>query len=106
VSGVDRDERADASSEVERLGTELQVALDALAEAEAGRAAAEGRLRLAYVDLAAWDAQHEETARAVAELELRVASTREQLEAVLSSRSWRLVQGALTPYRWARGRQP
>lgn len=97
---------APTDDEVERLRRELQTALDALAEAEAGRAEAEGKLRLAYVDLAAWDAQHEETARAVAELELRVASTREQLEAVLASRSWRLVQGALTPYRWARGRRP
>ncbi len=74
---------------------ELVEAQRALAEARAELVVANEKLAAAHLDHGDWD-------RLSAELGEQLRQTRERLDAIEASTTWRVSQGLLTPYRVVR----
>jgi hypothetical protein len=89
---------------------DLQTALDAAADARAALGEAEGRLQEARdawyassVAQAEWNERLDSLLQRLATSDEDHRQTLERLTAIETSRSWRLVQRGLAPYRLARG---
>ncbi len=89
---------------IARLEAELAVALDAAAKAENEQGRLQGELTKAMNQWAAACMAQEEWDRHLAERDEALRQAEERMRALEESRSWRLLQGGLAPYRWLRSR--
>ena len=97
-------ETADDPGTPQDPGTALSIARAAAADAERSLGEVAGRLASTEDQLAVASAAQADWDRLSAELTEELRQTRDRLDAIESSRTWRLTQGSLAPYRFVRGR--